>query len=188
MRERDESRVFVVTDEGTVSKREVTIGFSEDNNVEVAAGLQEGESVVTVGQEGLNEGYPVTVLEWEDGEGAPAQPAPTQRAARQGTSPGQSAADHTPAAQSDRPTQRAEAGQSGQAPSAGARGGRPGGGGRGMDPERMKGFLSSMAERNPLVKEAYQAELRKDPDFINDPEKLRAFMQRVRSEFGRGRQ
>ena len=42
------------------------LGSGEDNEVEISSGLSEGETVVTVGQEGLNDGYLVSILEWED--------------------------------------------------------------------------------------------------------------------------
>ena len=66
VRERDENRVFVVGKDNRVKKRKVEIGFREDNEVEISSGLSEGETVVTVGQEGLNDGYLVSILEWED--------------------------------------------------------------------------------------------------------------------------
>ena len=172
VRERDENRVFVIGDENRVEKREVEIGFREDNELELVSGLSEGEAVVTVGQEGLNDGYPVSVLEWEDGEeGAPGETAPAQPAAA-------ARARSAPAAPRTRP-----AGQG--RPQGG--GGRYGGG-QSFDPERMKVMLEGMAQRNPEVKKAYEARLAKDPDFLNDPEKARAFMMEIRSQFGRGRQ
>ena len=45
-----------------------------------------------------------------------------------------------------------------------------------------------MAERFPQVKDAYEAKLAKDPDFLKDPEKLAAFMMEIRSQFARRRQ
>ena len=174
VRERDEDRVFVVDSENRVQKRAVTIGFREDNDLEVSSGLSEGEAVVTVGQEGLNDGYPVSVLEWEDGREGPAAlqaPSPQRAATGNGTPP--AAAPH-------RRTR-----QQGQ-PAAGRRGGRgPGGGSGGFDPKVM---VERMIERSPRIKEAYEAKLAADPDFMNDPEKLGAFITEIRSQFGRGRQ
>ena len=176
VRERDEDRVFVVDSENRVQKRAVTIGFREDNDLEVSSGLSEGEAVVTVGQEGLNDGYPVSILEWEDGQEGPAlQGDPPRRA---------SAPDQTaPAGQGSRQAQQGLQSGGGR-----PRGGPPGGGARSFNPERMKAMLAGMAERNPQVKEAYEAKLAEDPDFMNDPEKLGAFMMEIRSQFGRGRQ
>ena len=52
----------------------------------------------------------------------------------------------------------------------------------------MKAILERMVEGNPQIKEAYDAKLTEDPDFLNDPEKLGAFMMEIRSQFGRRRQ
>ncbi len=165
VRERDENQIFVIGDENRVQKREVTIGFREDNELEIVSGLSAGEAVVTVGQEGLNDGYPVSVLEWEDGEkGAPAETAPTQRASA--PEAGSAPADQT------RP-----------------QGGREQyGGSWSFDPEHMKIMLERMAERNPEIKKIYEARLSENPNFLNDPEQSRAFMMKIRSQFSRGRQ
>ena len=174
VRERDEDRVFVVDSENRVEKRAVTIGFREDNALEIASGLSEGEVVVTVGQEGLNDGYPVSILEWEDGPESPApQPTSPLRA---------SSADETAPAGSRPAPGGFQPG--GERP----RGGPPGGATRSLDPERMKAMLERMAKGSPQIKEAYDAKLTEDPDFLNDPEKLGAFMMEIRSQFGRRRQ
>ena len=47
----------------TASRREVVLGFQEGDFVEVISGVAEDESVVVVGQDGLNEGTPIQVLE-----------------------------------------------------------------------------------------------------------------------------
>ena len=176
VRERDEDRVFVVDSESRVEKRAVAIGFREDNDVEISSGLSEGEVVVTVGQEGLNDGYPVSVLEWADGQEGPAFQASSPQRAATGNEAG-------PAATRNRPARQ------GVQPGGGQRGGRgPGRGRGGFDPESMKVILQRMAERNPQIKEAYEAKLAEDPDFLTDPEKLGAFMMEMRSQFGRRRQ
>ncbi len=55
--------VAVEAEEGMVaSRREVRMGFQEADFVEVLAGVEEGENVVVVGQEGLSEGTPVSLL------------------------------------------------------------------------------------------------------------------------------
>ena len=163
VRERDENRVFVIGNENRVEKREVTIGFREENELEIVSGISEGEAVVTVGQEGLNDGYPVSVLEWEHGEKeAPAKTAPTQQdLAPKARSPGQT-------------RQQQGRGQYGESWS--------------FDPERMKVMLERMAKRNPEIKKAYKIRLAEDPHFLNDPDKSRAFMMKIRSQFSRDRQ
>ena len=44
LRERDENRIFVITAEDLVEKREVVLGFSEEDRVEVLEGIQEGKT------------------------------------------------------------------------------------------------------------------------------------------------
>ncbi len=162
LRERDENKAFVIGPEGTVEKRTLELGFNEDNVVEVVSGVRAGEGVVTVGQEGLSDGYGVQVLAWENQETSDA-PSEVQ-AGRGPPSPGQ------------------VSGQSAEAADASARGPGParrGFGGQGPDLERML--------QNPAFKEAYEAELKKDPDFMQDPEKRRDFFQKIRQQRGRGR-
>ncbi len=62
---------------GVAQRREVRLGFQEGDLVEIVDGLDEGEQVVVVGQDGLSDGTPVQILE---GNGAP--PPPTTAAAR----------------------------------------------------------------------------------------------------------
>lgn len=66
--------VFVFVD-GKAQRREVTLGFREGDDVEVVAGLEEGERVVVVGQDGLSDGTPIRLL--TDAAPAPAAEAPT---------------------------------------------------------------------------------------------------------------
>lgn len=56
-----ESAVFVVKD-GVASRRTVSVGYSNNGNIEVTAGVQVGEQVVTVGQASLKEGSKVNVV------------------------------------------------------------------------------------------------------------------------------
>ena len=53
--------VYVAVGE-RASRREVTLGFSEGDAVEVLSGLEEHERVVVVGQDGLSEGTPIAIL------------------------------------------------------------------------------------------------------------------------------
>jgi membrane fusion protein, multidrug efflux system len=52
--------VFVAQD-GTAVRRDVTLGVREGDLVEVVAGLGEGDLVVTVGQDSLSDGTPISV-------------------------------------------------------------------------------------------------------------------------------
>jgi multidrug efflux pump subunit AcrA (membrane-fusion protein) len=59
-------RVFVVTGE-TVEARDVDLGIAEGSVIEVTDGVEEGEQVVVLGQDGLKDGTPV-VAEMRRGE------------------------------------------------------------------------------------------------------------------------
>ena len=72
--------VYVAAD-GTASRREVELGFRQGDLVEVVSGVDEGELVVVVGQDGLSEGTPLQVL-----RGAPQQVAQAETPAE--TAPG----------------------------------------------------------------------------------------------------
>ena len=50
LRERDENRAFVITADNLVEKRDVVLGFSEEDRVEIVEGIQPGEAVITVGK------------------------------------------------------------------------------------------------------------------------------------------
>jgi membrane fusion protein (multidrug efflux system) len=51
-----------VAESGKAVRREIRLGFSEGDHVEVLEGLAEGDRVVVVGQDGLSQGTPVRVL------------------------------------------------------------------------------------------------------------------------------
>jgi RND family efflux transporter MFP subunit len=54
--------VFVLN-RNQVSQREVTLGLSEEDDVEIVSGLQEGETIVVVGVESLKDGQRVDVIQ-----------------------------------------------------------------------------------------------------------------------------
>jgi membrane fusion protein (multidrug efflux system) len=54
--------VFVMNG-NLVSQREIELGLTEEDFVEVASGLNEGEVIVTVGVEGLKDGQRVDVVQ-----------------------------------------------------------------------------------------------------------------------------
>lgn len=58
---RDRSSVFVV-EEGVAARRMVTTGYVSDGVVELLDGADEGDEVVSTGQEGLRDGTPVRVV------------------------------------------------------------------------------------------------------------------------------
>ena len=177
LRERDEDHAFVVTAEGSVEKRDVVIGFSEEDRVEILEGIQEGEAVVTVGYEGLSDGYAVNIMSWE---GALSEEDPHVSAAPERTSsPTRSdGPDGTQSAQTrDRPPRQQ---MRGGPPSGGGPGGR-----REMTPEMVKRMMDQLMN-NPEIKEEYEARLAKDPELATDFEKRRNFAQEMMQQH-RGR-
>lgn len=161
LRERDEIRVFVIRDNGTAEKRTVRVGIFEENRVEIVSGLQAGEAVVTVGQEGLNDSYPVKVLAWETSTGKETsspvdRPAPARRVAG------------TP------PQREASARPAGTDASARPEGRRPGGR-RGQGRGNRAAMLERMMQ-NPEFKKAYDAAVKEDPELATDVAKLRIFV------------
>jgi RND family efflux transporter MFP subunit len=127
VRERDLNYVYVIRPDSTVTRQEIEIGLSEEDRVEILSGLQEGDSIVTVGHETLNDGYQVAVKSWE-GEAPEQFASPTEE-----TSP-------------QTPPQFAE-----------FRGGRPGGGKGGFfdrlmeNPEVKKKYEARLAEDPSLA-------------------------------------
>ncbi len=81
--------VYVVGD-GVAERRDVILGFREENRVEVVSGLEDGERVVVVGQDGLSQGTPIQVL--SDAGSAPPGGPPDAASGGAGGAPGQAAA------------------------------------------------------------------------------------------------
>ncbi|MBZ0112784.1 MAG: efflux RND transporter periplasmic adaptor subunit [Thermoanaerobaculia bacterium] len=79
--------VFVAKD-GAAERREITVGFRDGQRLEVLEGLQRGEEVVVLGQDGLADGTPIQVLS-ASGEivGTPAQSATSGDEGRGGSGP-----------------------------------------------------------------------------------------------------
>ena len=65
--------VFVV-EEGVAYRRNITLGYEEDDRVEVTSGLDRGDRVIVVGQDGLTDATPVQILV---GPGAEERPVRT---------------------------------------------------------------------------------------------------------------
>jgi hypothetical protein len=68
-----------VAEDGVARRREVTLGFEERNVVEVRSGVEAGELVVVVGQDGLSDGTPIQVLRGPSAETAMAAGSDTSR-------------------------------------------------------------------------------------------------------------
>lgn len=146
--EAEGSYAFLFQD-GTAEKRLLEIGIAEGDFVEVVSGLSDGDSIITVGQEGLRNGAPVRIA----GQIPPAA---------QGMTGGM---DGSPDAMGGR--------SGGQGNGSG---GRPGGMGGGrmmaMDLDQMKERMF----RNPEIKAAYDKQVEEDPSFAENEERQRAFM------------
>jgi RND family efflux transporter MFP subunit len=61
IRELREAHVFVASD-GAAVKRAVTLGIEEEDRIEVLSGVEPGETVVTAGQGGLDDGQKIKIL------------------------------------------------------------------------------------------------------------------------------
>jgi multidrug efflux pump subunit AcrA (membrane-fusion protein) len=73
----DRQSVFVV-ENGQAQRRQVEVGYSRGEFVEIVSGLTDGERVITIGQTGLAEGAMVEVVGTgvdDDGEVGLAAPA-----------------------------------------------------------------------------------------------------------------
>jgi len=60
--EDEQNHVFVVSDDGTVNRRAVQIGFEKDGLVEIVSGVETGDQVVTAGKGSLSNGATVEVI------------------------------------------------------------------------------------------------------------------------------
>jgi membrane fusion protein, multidrug efflux system len=84
------SYVYIVNPDHTAKMRNITIGVTEGNNVEVTAGLKDGETIVTDGQDKLQDGSNVDVRPdsgVRPAQGAPPQSPPSNRGPRTLTRP-----------------------------------------------------------------------------------------------------
>ena len=66
-----------VRDGASAARREVSLGFREESFVEVLEGLEEGEELIVLGQDGLADGTPISLL--ADAEDPPTDSAPGAR-------------------------------------------------------------------------------------------------------------
>ena len=142
--------IFVVED-GVAYRRNVTLGYEEDDRVEVTAGLSANDRVIVVGQDGLTDATPVQILV------GPGAEEPRSRTADAGSPPGGSGmSEERRAAMRERMRERGMTDEQIDARLAametGAGGGPPGGGA----PSRGGGAApaSSPAEGRPVPRRA----------------------------------
>ena len=199
--EAEGSYAFLFQD-GTAEKRLLEIGIAEGDYVEVLSGLSDGDSIITVGQEGLRNGAPVRI-------------AGQIPAAAEGMGGGSAGMGGGPGAMGGRGgsggegggRQAAQEGTGGSGRSGGtggaggaregAGGAREGAGGQpgGMGGGRMMNMdLAQMKERmfqNPDIKAAYDKQVEENPSFAEDEERQRTFliqqMRQMRAQRGGGR-
>jgi len=80
--ERGQRSVFVAEGD-SASRRTVEVGFEDDENAEIVAGIDEGDLIVVQGQRALRDGQPITILDRmdldSDREAAPAADESTAR-------------------------------------------------------------------------------------------------------------
>ena len=139
--------VFVVED-GVAYRRNVTLGYEEDDRVEVTDGLQANDRVIVVGQDGLTDATPVQILV------GPGAEEPRTRPADAGSPPGGSGmTEERRAAMRERMRERGMTDEQIDARLAAmeTRGGPPGGGAR----SRAEGAATaSPAEGRPVAGQA----------------------------------
>ncbi len=117
------------------ARREVELGFQEGDAVEIVRGLEEGENVIVIGQDGLSDGTPIQVLAVTGGAAPAFSGGPPAGGGRPGGwrtgPPGGEGA----------PAFTGRGGPGAGPPDGPPGGGRPGGfgrgGGRGFDPSNM---------------------------------------------------
>jgi len=66
IRELQSAHVFVVNEDNTAERRDVTLGMEEEGHLEVTSGLETGEVVVIAGQGGLKDGKIIKVISDSD--------------------------------------------------------------------------------------------------------------------------
>ena len=206
--EAEGSYAFLFKD-GTAEKRLLEIGIAEGDYVEVLSGLSDGDSIITVGQEGLRNGAPVRVAGQippaaegmpGDMDGAPAgmggRPGGTD-GGTEGTDGGTEGTDGGTGGRaagmggSSGESAGTPAAQEGNAGAGGAAMGGAGEGAEGRDGGMRGGNrvmamdLDQMKERmfqNPQIKAAYDKQVEEDPGFAGDEERQRAFLIRQMRE------
>jgi membrane fusion protein (multidrug efflux system) len=62
IRELQSAHVFVIKDDDTAERRDITLGMEEEDLMEVISGLDSGERVVVAGQGGLKDGTAIKVI------------------------------------------------------------------------------------------------------------------------------
>ena len=140
-------QVFVY-DNGIARKRTLKLGFVSGDTVEVLEGLNEGDLVVVIGQDGLREGLPIRIPGQEVTQ-APAEPGKKESGGRM-------------------------AAQTGASPAAAKETSKAADGGEPVDPKEVE-RLEKVFMENRFFKRAFESRVQEDPDLARDPAKKMAF-------------
>lgn len=152
--ESESDQVFVY-DNGIARKAILKTGFVAGDTVEVLKGLQASDLVVTVGQEGLREGLPISIPGRE-------QPAVTAAPdSSRGDAPGERGRRRLESMASNGNTEN----EAKTLP-------------QNVDAEMVKRIEKVLAE-NPRVQQAMADRIQQDPDFANNPAKKLAFFEQT---------
>ena len=152
--ESETDRVFVVTD-SLAHQRDVKLGFSDGNRIEVLSGLKEGDWVVVIGQEGLQNGALVRMV---TEKGTPVVAVSSQQESIKNVG-------QRPEFQQNDRKRRSYNGQ------------RPA-----LDVNRLKRFKRFLL-RVPEIKKEYKARVKTDPSFEKDIAKQAEFFRAMREKY-----
>jgi len=178
-----ESDQVYVYDNGVARKATLQLGFKESERVEVTGGLNEGELVVVIGQEGLREGLPLRI----SGASAPGTSLTENAASGEARSQTQAEPSQKPAG-ADR-TQMASDKRAGDPATGGSRAQADGHlergrqGNQSLDPERIKRGVERLSRVSPEFKKEWEKKM-KSEEFRNDLNQQREFL---REWFGKMR-
>ena len=151
---------------GKATRTRIDIGFTDSDRLEVLSGLNEGDQVITVGQDGLRPGSDVRIV----GETAAASASKGKGGGRGqgGNAPQKSGAEGHPGSEGGRVASVSEAGS--------------GGGGQGRGGGDIKAMQARMFERFPEMKKVYDERVKTEPDLATDVDKFRAFIREMREK------
>ncbi len=186
--ESQEDMVFVFED-GVAKRRLVKVGLKDVEKLEILAGLEVGEEVITVGQEGLRDGSPVNAIVRDNGKIAEENPAMSQNV--RGDRPGSAAASGETRGTEGAPDRKevamtAEARHNSQmAVSQTGPDNSKGGQNLSMVPDdRLDEILAYVFSSHPSVKAEYEQRVKQNPELRTNADQKREFlnemMQKVR--------
>lgn len=168
--ESETDRVFVF-ENGSAVMRDVNIGFTEGDRIEILEGVQPDEWVISVGHEGLRDGSSVRIV----GTSTSMQVDMSDN----GTDTDRTSPDGNSERMGHRGGEENGQREGGERQQQGMRGGGRRGdrGGFQPTPEMLKRIKERLLA-NPQVKEEYDKIIKEDPEFANNTEKQFEFFQK----------